>query len=384
VTEGWFVFDPAAVIFMVMNLVIGACSLMVSPGYLAGARRRWYYGGLLAFWLALLLIPVVSNLGVAWLLIEGTTAASAALVAYSGHQRALEAGWKYLVLTTAGLTVALLGVLYLDAGLTKTGYKATSSLSLLDWSSLHAAAGLIPTGTLEVATVLVLVGLAGKVGWAPVHQWLPDAHSEAPAPVSALLSASLLPTVMLVAWRFEQAVGTPLSARLFLIFGLASLAVAVPFLLRPLPMKRLLAYSSLEHMGLLAIGISFGSPLALLGVAVHVLGHAAAKALGFYSTIPLYHAQATAARRPASGLAHLDRKAAWCLGISLGVLSGLPPSPLFFSELLILAGGVAAHQYIGVGLAAILLALGFVGLAHQAIEALLGRPHNLRTNRSAA
>jgi hydrogenase-4 component F len=384
VTEGWFVFDPAAMMFLAMNLVIGACSLWVSPRYLAGARRGWYYGGLLAFWAALLLIPVVSNLGVAWLLIEGTTAASAGLVAYSGHQRALEAGWKYLVLTTAGLTVALLGVLYLDAGLTRTGFHVASPLSLLDWSSLHAAAGLIPTGTLGVATVLILVGLAAKVGWAPVHQWLPDAHSEAPAPVSAMLSASLLPTVMLVAWRFEQAVGSALGARLFLIFGLLSLGVAVPFLMRPLPMKRFLAYSSLEHMGLLAIGIGFGSPLALLGVAVHVLGHATAKALGFYSTIPLYHAQATAARRPTSGLAHLDRKAAWCLGISLGALSGLPPSPLFFSELLILAGGLAAHQYVVAGLTMILLALGFVGLAHQAIEALLGRPRKLIAARSAA
>jgi hydrogenase-4 component F len=132
VIEGWFVIDPPAVIFLAMNLVIGACSLWVSPRYLAGARRGWYYGGLLAFWAALLLIPVVSNLGVAWLLIEGTTAASAGLVAYSGHQRALEAGWKYLVLTTAGLTVALLGVLYLDAGLTRTGYHVESPLSLLD------------------------------------------------------------------------------------------------------------------------------------------------------------------------------------------------------------------------------------------------------------
>jgi formate hydrogenlyase subunit 3/multisubunit Na+/H+ antiporter MnhD subunit len=112
-------------------------------------------------------------------------------------------------------------------------------------------------------------------------------------------------------------------------------------------------------------------------VTVHVLGHAAAKALGFYSTIPLYRVEVTAARRPASGLAYLDRKAAWGLGISLGALSGLPPSPLFISELLILAGGVAAHQYLGVGLTAILLAVGFVGLAQQSIEALFGWPRKL-------
>jgi hydrogenase-4 component F len=123
----------------------------------------------------------------------------------------------------------------------------------------------------------VLAGLAAKIGWAPVHNWLPDAHSEAPAPVSALLSAALLPAVLLVAWRSSQALGPAIganTARSVLVgFGLLSLAVAVPFLWRPLPWKRLLAYSSLEHMGVIALGIGFGTPLALAGVAVHIAGH---------------------------------------------------------------------------------------------------------------
>ena len=122
-----------------------------------------------------------------------------------------------------------------------------------------------------VAYLLLLAGMAAKIGWAPVHNWLPDAHSEAPPPVSALLSAALLPAVLLVAWRSEQALAPVIGARtaetVLVAFGLASLAVAIPFLWRSLPWKRLLAYSSLEHMGVIALGIGFASPLALAGVA---------------------------------------------------------------------------------------------------------------------
>ncbi len=196
-----------------------------------------------------------------------------------------------------------------------------------------------------------------------------------------MLSAALLPTAMLVVWRLESALtGTPaaqLCRELFIGFGLVSLAVSVPFLWQALPAKRLLAYSSLEHIGILAIGIGFGSPLALAGVVLHVWGHAAAKALGFYATIPLYQVQRTAPWRPASGIARIDRGTALGLGISLGALSGLPPSPIFFSELLILAGGFAAGQYLVAAAVALLLALGFVGIAHQLIEALLGRSHRI-------
>ena len=180
--------------------------------------------------------------------------------------------------------------------------------------------------TALVAYLLLLAGLAAKIGWAPVHNWLPDAHSEAPAPVSALLSAALLPAVLLVAWRSEQALAPVIGARTgagrcSIGFGLVSLAVAVPFLWRPLAWKRLLAYSSLEHMGVIALGIGFGTPLALAGVAVHIAGHALAKALGFYAATPLLGARAargrprrhaaSAAREPALGAAigHLARRA---------------------------------------------------------------------------
>jgi hydrogenase-4 component F len=381
----WFLLDRAGACFLAVIAVVGWCSAMVSPTYLAGAgkslfsarrARAWYYTAFYLFWAALL--ALVKNLGVAWLLIEATTGASALLVAYSGRRNALEAGWKYLVLTTFGLAVALLGILILFVGLAPHG----GTLATLDWQSIARHARSLPHQTALFALILILVGLAAKIGWAPVHNWLPDAHSEAPPPVSALLSAALLPTVMLIAWRVVLTLGPAvphhLADHLMLAFGVASLAVAVPFLWRPMAWKRLLAYSSLEHMGILALGIGFASPLATVGVIIHLAGHALAKSLGFYTAIPLLRHDPDSAHRAPRGLGRLSTPVAAAAGVSLATLSGLPPSPLFFSELLILFGGIAAHQIAIVGVAAVLMALGFLGLAHALVETLAGESHGHR------
>lgn len=191
-----------------------------------------------------------------------------------------------------------------------------------------------------------------------------------------MLSAALLPTVLLIAWRTELALGPALTGgavrQLFLGFGLLSLAIAVPFLWRPQPWKRLLAYSSLEHMGILAIGIGFGTPLAIAGVVVHVVGHGIAKSLGFYTAIPLVRQNPGAARLPARGLARTNVSTAFAAAVSLVSLGGLPPSPLFVSEVMVLLGGMEAGLLVVSAIAAVLLALGFLGLAHALIEALLG------------
>ena len=156
-------------------------------------------------------------------------------------------------------------------------------------------------------------------------------------------------------------------------FGLLSLAVAVPFLWQPMAWKRLLAYSSLEHMGVIALGIGFGTPLALAGVAVHVVGHALAKALGFYAATPLLGHEPRAAGHAVRGIGRTQGPLGSALGISLGALAGLPPSPLFASEVLIVAGGFAAGRPWTAAAAAALLALGFLGLAHTLIETVAGK-----------
>jgi hydrogenase-4 component F len=377
----WYVLDPASGIFLALVGAIGLASAAVSPAYLRHAGRSWfsaqrshaiYYAAFNVFWAALLALPLVDNLALAWLLIEATTVASALLVAFSGKRSALEAGWKYVVLTTLGLGIALMGIVVLFVATGEPG----SGLGRLDWSALADQAGALPAQTTLVGFVLIMVGLAGKIGWAPVHNWLPDAHSEAPPPVSAMLSAALLPTVLLIAWRtklaLEPALGTTAVRELFVGFGLLSLAIAVPFLWRALPWKRLLAYSSLEHMGILALGIGFGTPLAIAGVVLHVAGHGVAKALGFYTAIPLLRQDPSSADAPPRGVARSNAPTATAMAVSLMSLAGLPPSPLFVSELMILLGGMDAGLTAVSALAAVLLALGFIGLAHALVEGLLG------------
>ena len=303
----WVVLDPAAGVILATVGLVGLGVLLVSPSYLrdhptglARADRgpRLYYVALACFWALLVAVPLAGNLGAAWLVIEGTTAVSALLVGFTGTPRALEAGWKYLLLTSLGLGFSLLAIVILESD------AKSASVASLSWEALDE----VPRSqqlTL-VAYLLLLVGLAAKVGWAPVHNWLPDAHSEAPPPISALLSGSLLPAVAIVAWRSSDALAAPVGGSTtqstLIGFGLLSLAVAVPFLWRALAWKRLLAYSSLEHMGVVAIGIGFGTSLALAGVVVHIAGHALAKGLGFWTAGPLLEHDPRAANSPLAAL----------------------------------------------------------------------------------
>ena len=376
----WIVVDAAAGLLIGVIGGVGLASVLVSPAYLGATRSalvgperrgRTYYVLLLSFWAILLAVPLAGNLAGAWLLVEATTAASAVLVGFSGRPRALEAGWKYLILTTLGLGLALLGIVLLAAGTPGGG------LETLSWQALPTFDS--GAATALVAYILLLAGLAAKIGWAPVHNWLPDAHAEAPPPVSALLSAALLPAVLLVAWRSEQSlapvVGPGTAQSVLIGFGLVSLAVAVPFLWRPLAWKRLLAYSSLEHMGVIALGIGFATPLALAGVAIHIVAHAIAKALGFYTAVPLLGHEPRAAGHSVTGIARTLPALGTSMGLSLGVLAGLPPFPLFASEVLIVAGGFQAGRTWAAAAATMLLALGFLGLAHALIETTVGKPH---------
>ena len=384
----WLVVDCASGLLEGVVGLVGFATVLVSPAYLgtvrsslvAEARRaRVYFAVLYAFWAVLLAVPLAGNLGAAWLLVEATTAASALLVGFSGRPRALEAGWKYLILTSLGLGVALLAIVLLAAGVPGGG------LGALTWHALGTYGS--GSDTALVAYLLLLAGLAAKIGWAPVHNWLPDAHSEAPPPVSALLSGALLPAVLVVAWRSEQAlapvVGTDTAEGVMIAFGLVSLAVAVPFLWRPLGWKRLLAYSSLEHMGVIALGIGFANPLALAGVAVHIAGHAIAKALGFYAATPLLEHDPRAAGHAVTGVGRTQPALGAAMGVSLGALSGVPPSPLFVSEVLIVAGGFQAGKSWAAAGATLLLGLGFLGLAHALLETTFGKPRRRDPSRPA-
>jgi hydrogenase-4 component F len=379
----WVITDTASGIYVLVVTVVALMSALLSPAYLRGAhgqffaaRRsvRSYYLMLYAFWAALVAIPVISNLGVGLLVVEATTAASSVLVAFSGKPRALEAGWKYLILTTLGVSLAFFGIVIMFVASVPHG----GGIRQLDWTALPVTLGHMPHDAAVAAYALVMLGLATKIGWAPVHNWLPDAHSEAPAPVSAMLSSALLPAVMLLAWRLRDAASEPIgntaATTPLAAFGIFSVAVAVPFLWQPMAWKRLLAYHSLEHMGIITVGIAIGSPLALAGVVLHFAGHALAKALGFYAAIPLYQIQPDAARHSARDVAASSPATFAAMAVCAFTLAGLPPSPLFFSELFIILGGIQTGQVVLAATLAVLIALAFIGLLHALLEALQGNP----------
>jgi hydrogenase-4 component F len=374
--NGWITVDAAAGLMVGVIGGVGLVAVLVSPAYLrstpdAARHRRHattYYAVLYAFWAVLLAVPLAGNLAAAWLLIEATTAASALLVGFSRKALALEAGWKYLILTSLGLGMALLGVALLAAGVPGGG------LGALEWGALPTYRGGAHDGLVVYA--LLLAGLAAKIGWAPVHNWLPDAHSEAPAPVSALLSAALLPAVLVVAWRCETGlapvIGSGTAQVVLIAFGLVSIAVAVPFLAKPLVWKRLLAYSSLEHMGVLALGIGLATPLAMAGVAVHIVAHAIAKTLGFCAGTPLLAHDPGAATTPVTGIGRRQPGLAVSIAVSVATLAGIPPSPIFASELLIIAGGLQSRWAWPTAIAAVLLALAFLALVRNLLDITLG------------
>ena len=372
----WLVLDAAGAVLLGVIALVGALSLAVSPAYLGTVTRSLftgrrpvahYYTALLVFWAALLAVPLAANLGAAWLLVEITSAASALLVAYSGKARALEAAWKYLVLTSLGLGIALLGLVVLQVAQHRAGGPVG-----LSYVSLHAAAGGLDRDVTLVAYLLVLAGLAAKIGWAPVHDWLPDAHSEAPPPVSALLSAALLPSVLLVAWRVQQALADAIGVRTSRESSSSSASPRWPSPCHSSgvrsPGSVSSAYSSLEHMASSRSASASGTARARSASIVHVAGHAIAKSVGFYAAFPLLGVQPSTASHPARGVARSDPR----VGASSAV-SRRPRRPAPLAALPVRApdrlGGVRSGHTGAVAVFVSLLALGFLGLAHALIDA---------------
>lgn len=378
----WWMLDAAGGVFLAVIAVVGLLSALVAPSHLATSGRGFvgaararamYYAAYHAFWAALIAVPLVDNLGIAWLLVEATTGASALLVAYSGTRGALEAGWKYLVLTTFGLAVAMLGIIVLYVAIAD----GDGALATLDWRSISGAAGDLQGTPAVIAFVLIIAGLATKVGWAPVHNWLPDAHSEAPSLVSALLSGALLNCAFLGVLRGLQVCGmvgeAAFARELLLGFGLVSLAIAALFVLRQADFKRLLAYSSVEHMGLLAVGVGLagaGGEAAML----HAVNHTVAKGMLFllagnllaaFHTKEIHQVRGALRVLPVSG-------GLWLLG--LFAITGTPPFGMFHSELALVRA--ALEQGRPVVAAGVLLGLGavFAGMSAVFLRMCLGAP----------
>jgi len=382
--DGLIVVDALGGLIVVVVAAVGIVATLGIPAYLQRAiadghlaprdgARLWalmalFIGGLLA-------VPIVNNLGLIWVAIEATTVVSALLVGITRTPAAIEAAWKYLILGSVGVGFALLGTLLAYA----------SSVHLLGETSdalaptrLLAVSGGLDPALVRLAFIFALVGYGTKAGLAPFHTWLPDAHSQAPSPVSAVLSGATLAVALYALARFHAVavatLGADLPSGMLVAVGLLSLAVAVPFIVAQGDLKRLLAYSSIEHLGLCALALGFGGPLALAGLALHLVAHGLTKSSLFLAAGGLV--ESGRSRRIARLRGSIASNPGDGRGILAGtlLLSGLPPSAMFISEIAIIFGGFQRGWGIAAALAAALLAAAVAGMLFHVVRVVFGSP----------
>lgn len=388
-SAGGFLFvDSLSMVFLIPTSFLYAATSIFTAGYLhrpsssAGAKyNRHFYAGINLFCWAMIVALMVNGLALVWVAVEVTTVVSALLVAIDGTEGATEAAWKYLLLASLGLGIALIATIFIYYA----GSHAFGSSYSFSFTNLLAGTSKFPRQVVRLAFVLSVIGYGTKVGFFPVHTWLPDAHSEAPTPVSALLSGSLLSVSFYAILRFfqvaEQTVGKAFPRDVLLIFGLASLLIAALYLISQRDIKRLLAYSSIEHMGILAIGMSFAAPIAIFGVLLHVMSHALAKGGAFFgagSLVRKFQTKDMARIRGGIGLLPLTGP---MFMLSVLALSAMPPFGIFRSEFLIVMGGLQSQNDTVAVILVVLVTLAFLGITYFATYTLLGpttgTAHNL-------
>ncbi len=357
-----------------MLAVVGSVGLTATWGGLPAVGERptdRAYATLVTLFLGAMSLAVVAdNLGVLWVAVEATTIATAFLVGHQRNRRSLEAAWKYVVLGSVGVAIAFLGIVLLYAATLSAGHPT------LSWAELDAAHLPLDPSLVSLAAALAVLGFATKAGLAPMHSWLPDAHSQAPAPVSGLMSGVLLSVAFYAILRVQAiadpVLGPELLRGLLVTAGLLSLAVSAALILRQRDLKRMLAYSSIEHMGLLALAAAIGGPLAISAALLHVLGHGLVKSSTFLVSGRILAVEGTTrltsitslfARRPGVAVPYLAGMAA---------LLGLPPFSLFFSEVAIVLAGVQHGLAWVMAIAVALLLVLFAGLSRATAAMMFG------------
>jgi hydrogenase-4 component F len=374
---GWLLLDAPGRLFLSIASAVFLAAAVYSVNYLSRTEHETrdnddealiraepeaiFTGCLLFFLASMSLICVSGHFGLLWVAVEASTLASAPLIYYHRHTRSLEATWKYLMVCSVGVALALLGNFFLAVAAEAGGAHVPVLLTALLENGKHLEAT-----WLKAAFIFFLVGYGTKMGLAPLHNWLPDAHSESPSPVSALLSGALLNCAFLGILRALQvceAAGIGDSSReLLVVFGLISVAVAGVFILRQADFKRMLAYSSVEHMGILALGVGLGGA-AVFGAMLHAVNHSLTKAMLFLvagNILTAYRSKSTREVRgvmralPVSG-------ALWMAGFL--AITGSPPFGPFMSEFTIFRAAIDQGHPVTAVIYLALLALVFVGMA---------------------
>lgn len=335
----------SSVILFIIGTVGLACSLymrsymdeQVARGVIAPKRLNLFFFLFHMFLLAMIVATVANSLGVQWVAIEATTLATTFLIAFWQRRESLEAGWKYLILCSVGISLALFGVVLMYYSSLRVLGDVSSALNI---TQLQQVAQQLDPHILKLAFVFLFVGYGTKVGLVPMHSWLPDAYTEAPAPVVAML-AGVLETVAVYAilrcrGLVDQAVSPDFTGGLLALFGLVSFALAAFFILLQHNYKRLFAYSSIEHIGLAMVGFGVGGPIGTFGGLFHLVNHAFAKSLAFFAAGNIHRRFKTVEIDEVRGLTSVLPWSALALIIAGLALAALPPFALFTSEMQII------------------------------------------------
>jgi hydrogenase-4 component F len=385
VTE-WHEFLSADALSAWMVLLISVVSLAtslyaggyfrrdVAAGAITPGRVREFFVLTPLFGAGMFLVVLANNLGVMWAAVEATALSSVLLVALYNRRNSLEAAWKYVILGSLGLALALLGTVFVYAAACKNNPRPLPSFN---WSHLMSVADELDPHLLKLAFVFAFVGYGTKAGLAPMHTWLPDAHSEAPSPTSAMLSGVSLKIALYALLRFHilttACLGSGFSRGCLLGFGLLSMFLAAPFILVQRNLKRMLAYSSLEHVGLICTGIALNTSVTIFGALLHMGYHALTKPVLFLAAGNIqqtFHSLEFRVIGP--GVVKVLPVTVLLMGLAALAALGLPPFGLFLSEMTILSGGLAARQTTVSVLILIALLASFCGILQQLTRILLG------------
>ena len=352
--EQFFV-DPFNVFLVALTALVGFTTALFSRPYmrieehhgrLNAARLRLYHSMYQMFSFTMVLCLLSNNVGILWVALEGATLSTVLLVSLYRTPASLEAAWKYFILCSVGIAQALFGVILLYFAAERVlGPGGTSLL----WTHLYEVRHQLEPTVLSLAFVFLLVGFGTKVGLVPLHNWLPDAHAEGPTPVSAVLSGLLLNVALYAVVRskvlVDGALGSNFSGGLMMGFGLLSVAVAAFFLSRQKDIKRMFAYSSIEHMGIVTFAFGMGGPVAAFAGLLHMTVHSLTKSAIFFTVGHATQKTGTQNMADIRGLIEQSPAIGWGLALGSLAILGMPPFGVFTSEFLVLTTAMHEHPW---------------------------------------
>lgn len=361
-----FIIDSFNVYLIVLTAFIGLTTAIFSAPYmehekergkLTEKRLKLYYSMYQGFMLAMYLVLTTNNMGVMWVAMEGATLATVLLVSLYRTPESIEAAWKYFILCGVGIAQALFGTILLYYAAVQVGDGDNALL----WSVLYENADKLNPDILKIAFVFLLIGYGTKIGLVPLHNWLPDAHSEGPTPMSAVLSGLLLNDALYAVVRnkmlVDGATKSNMAGLLMMNFGLLSFLVAALFLHRQKDIKRLFSYSSIEHMGVMTFAFGMGGPLATFAALLHMTVHSLTKSAIFVTVGHAAQLAGTQSMERIRGLIKTQPKIGWGLLIGTVAIAGFPPFGVFTSEFLVLLATMHSYPWLapllllGIGIA---------------------------------